>query len=354
MRKSYLVCIISILVISLMLGGCGQKQTADTNSSAQKQQVYELNFQSDYMESHPTVVNVFKPWIEEVKKRSNGRLVINYYNPNALCPTEKTYDSVVAGIIDIGAVPMPFTPDKFPLGELLDLPFIVPNSEAGSLLIWKLFETTPEWRDQFKDVKVLWQWVSAPVQLHTVAKPVRTLEDIKGLRILSPTPSDVETAKILGASPIKVLPPDMYIALQRKSADGTFIPVAPVKSLKLDEVTKYHTMLNIRVTPFYAVMNVDTWNSLPDDLKNILIDTTGTKMAQACGVSLDEGAARDVERIKEQGNTFIEFNPEEKEKLIKAVEPLYEEKLKQLEAKGYSNARQIFENIKQLAEKYSK
>ena len=61
----------------------------------------ELRFTSVYIDRHPVVQNAFIPWMEEIKKRTNGEVVITYFNPGTICPNGEMFSAVRSGAVDI-------------------------------------------------------------------------------------------------------------------------------------------------------------------------------------------------------------------------------------------------------------
>ncbi len=355
MKKAIALMAAFVLSCSLVLSGCGgQKTEPKAAAPADDQKVIELSFVGDYMEAHPTVVNGWKPWMKEVGEKTGGKLKINYFNPNTLCPIKELYASTVAGTVDIAAGYCGNTPGKFPVNELLELPLIAPSAEAGSLLVWEMYKKYPEWRDEFKDTKLLWQWTSATFQLHTTKKLVKSLDDLKGMKIIGWTPRMLETIKLLGANPVEITGPDSYLALQRGMADGVMCPLAPVRSYKISDAAKFHTIVDLSVGPFYGVMNKARYDGLPPEVKKVLDETTAEKMAQVCGKTLDQGAVADAKWLKENGHTFHVLSAEEKKRWLEAVRPLHEKWVKEMEAKGFKNARAMLEDALRLGEELGK
>jgi TRAP-type C4-dicarboxylate transport system substrate-binding protein len=316
--------------------------------------VYNLNFTTAYMDKHPTVQNGFIPWMKEVERLSNGRLKITYFNPNTLAPVNETYNATVSGMIDIGSGFPSQTPGKFPLADAISLPMIAPGAEAGSLLIWDIYQKFPSWQAEYKDVKLLWQWASATFQLHTRPKLVRSIADMKGLRIIGWSPDALEMIKSFGANPLQIGPTDTYLALQRGMADGVMCPLAPVRSYKISDATKYHTIIDISIGAFWAGMNKELWNEMPADLQQIFIDTTGGKLARVCGQTLDAGAKADAEWLKSQGHEFYLVSDSEKEEWFSCIKHMHEKWVKEKEADGLKSARAILDEAVRLGKEYAK
>ena len=313
-----------------------------------------LRAASEYNDRHPTVRNGWFPWIEDLKEKTDGGLTIQFFNPNALVPQREAYDALVSGIADMVFNVTWRNQGKFPLADVIALPMLFNGSEAGSLTIWDLYQAFPEWREEYKDMKLLWQWTSATVNLHTKNKPVRTLADLRGLKIIGWNPRSVEMIRALGANPIEMGPPDTYLALERGMADGVVCPIAPMRAFKITDATKYHTIIDLNLDSFYAGINWRKWNTLPEEYQKLLEETTGRRMAQISGKTLDEGAINDAEWMKSQGHTFYVLPKDEKEKWRAELKYLDDQWIKSMEGRGYRNAREIYEKTVKLAETYSR
>jgi TRAP-type C4-dicarboxylate transport system substrate-binding protein len=136
-------------------------------------------------------------------------------------------------------------------------------------------------------------------------------------------------------------------------ADGMAMPIAPLKSFKITDVAKHHTIIDALVDPFYGAINKEKWNSLPPDLQKILTDTTGAKLAQACGLTLDQGSINDANWMKSEGHTYYTLSAAEKKKFRDSVQKKHEEFVKELDGKGLKIAKEIREEIVKLGEMYS-
>lgn len=335
MKKTALVLVVFMLIFSLVLGGCGGQEPADKQGGEEKSNdtVYELNMVSPYMDKHPSIVNGLVPWMAEMEEKSGGRLKFNYYNPNTLVPDKDVYDSTISGMVDFGLSYVAYSPGRFPLNSVMELPLIAPSAEAGSLVTWELYNKFPEWQKEYQETEMLFQWASATYNLHTKNKQVKTLEDLKGMKIIGWSPDILNIIKHLGANPIEVTSLDTYMAIERGTADGVLCPLAPLKSYKISDAAKYHTIIDISVGPFYGVMNKEVFNSMPEDLQKLMKEETSTKLCTVFGKTLDEGAAADAQWMKEQGHEFYVVPDEEKARWFKAIEPIHDEWVKKYGSK---------------------
>lgn len=322
--------------------------------SARSAEVVNINFASEYGPPHPSIKNGIMPWIEKVKEMSGGRLVINYFAPNALTPQREHFAATVSGAVDMAFSPQGFTPGKFPLADVLALPMVFSSAESGSLTTMKLYNTFPNFKAEYSDFKFLWMHVSALFELHTTKKLVKTLEDLQGMKIIVWHPTAREMAKALGANPVEQTPGDTYLALERGMADGVLCPLAPIREKKISDSAKYHTMFGLFANSFWGAMNQKKYDSLPADLKKIIDDTTGENMSRTFGRTLDEGAAKDEIAFKKEGHTFYYLPPQEKQRWIDKVSGIHQEWVKKMEAKGIGNAAEIRKETIRLAKELAK
>jgi TRAP-type C4-dicarboxylate transport system substrate-binding protein len=313
------------------------------------EKVYVLKCVSVYPSTHPSIVHGVMPWIEELKQKSKGRLIVQFYEPNTLCPMDEAWTAVKSGIADIA-----FHANRslFPLSDVVAMPFMFKSAEAAALTLWEMINEFPEMAVEYKGAKLLWAFTSAEYQLHTKKIKVSKLSDIKGKKIIVWTPNGRKYAAALGAVPVAITPLDTYMALQRSMADGVFCPLAPMRSYKTDEVTKYHNIINFSQDPFWGAMNINSFEKLPPDLQKLLLDTCGTPMARLFGKTLDDGDTAAIKYLKSKGHVFIDIPENEIAGWRAQVTSVYEAWIKDMEGRGYKDARKMFETAQKLSKKY--
>ena len=348
MKRLFLRLTLVMVIASLALFSMSAQALA---SGGKK---FEINFSSEYWPKHPTIVNGYLPMFEEMKKKTGGRLAIQYYAPKVLTPNREHFVATANGVVDMAFAPQGFTVGKMPLAKLSSLPLMFDSSVAGSLTVWELYKRFPEWKAEYDGIKTLWHHVSALFELHTVKKTVRTLEDLKGMKIIVWLPMVRNLATALGANPVEVNPHDTYLSLQRGMAEGVICPIAPMRSMKITEVTKHHTLLGLAVDSFWGGMNIPKFNSMPADLKKVFMGYMGDHIARVSGKTLDDGAARDTKWMKNNGHTIYPLPAAEKKRWLAKVRHMHEGYVKEMEGKGYKNARKIYDTAVQLSAEFQK
>jgi TRAP-type C4-dicarboxylate transport system substrate-binding protein len=178
----------------------------------------DLKFSSPWPPQHPQHTMVIKPWGDKIEKLSGGRVKVTLFPGQALGKAADHYDMAAKGICDIALTNPMYTPGRFHLLSAFWLPFMVTTAEDTSVALWETYEKY--FQNEFKDVKVLWMYVHAPGQIFTREKPIKTLADLKGMKIRATNPSVQESLKLLGASPVAIPVPDVYNALERGVVDS--------------------------------------------------------------------------------------------------------------------------------------
>ncbi|MBI5440534.1 MAG: TRAP transporter substrate-binding protein [Deltaproteobacteria bacterium] len=269
---------------------------------------------------------------DEVKKRTNGRVEINYSPGGTLLSPVKMYQGVVQGIADLGFSHTAYTRGRFPVTETLDLPLGFTSGYVAT-------EVSNDFYNKFKpkewdDVHALYFATSGPLVIHTIAKPVRTLEDLKGLKIRA-TGQMADTIKVLGATPVPLEMPDVYESLRKGVIDGVAVDLSTLKYWKFAEVVKNVTaswQVGSGYT-FYFVINKAKWNALPPDVQKVFTEVAAEakdKQARLWNEMDIEGK----EALKAAGGQLINLAQAEGDRWDKAADPVIVQYKKDMVAKG--------------------
>jgi TRAP-type C4-dicarboxylate transport system substrate-binding protein len=245
-----------------------------------------------------------------------------------------------------------------PLADVITLPFMpIPSAEAGSAVLWQLYEKYPSLAKSFAANHIQLLWTSDPYFIITSKKQVKTLEDIKGLKLRTIGGPPVDQLKALGAVPMMIPMPDCYLNLQKGVIDGMGAPWEAIEDNKLMEAVKYYTYVPLYVGYFSIAWNRDKWNSLPPDIQNAIMKNCGGLVGSKYGGynMFDTAAKEGPALVKKEGLPIIEYTlpPDEVEKWRKiAGEPIWEAWTKKMESSGYTEAREILNTTLNLIKAY--
>ena len=292
-------------------------------------------------------------WSDNLEKQSGGRIAVKRFPGAQMGPVQQHYDFARTGQADVAWFLHGATPGRFPLTELVQLPYLVGSAEIGTKVL-----NDPELRAKYLDaehrgVKVLLLFTHQPGNVHTTKKAIRTVEDMKGLRIRFASPTIRDFVAALGGTPVGVLPTEQVEQLQKGTIDGVFIDYGGAGiAFKMGGILKYSTEMYSYVSSFGMGMNEDFWNKLPPDLKDLVMKSM-TGVEQEIGQAWDGLDVPGKKAIMDGGAEAIRLSADENAKFRKIGAEVAEAKVKELEGKGMP-ARAIHTTMKSLAEKHAK
>jgi TRAP-type C4-dicarboxylate transport system substrate-binding protein len=291
-----------------------------------------------------------------VEKRTKGKYILDvaYFPAGTLLASADIFGGVTKGIADIGWSNPGINPGLFPVMATLSQPGIAPaiNAYANSLTWWEFYNKFKP--KELDSVKVL-QWSSVgPGWIHS-KKPIRSAEDIKGLKIRVIGPQ-VEAMKILGAEPVGLPSAEMYLAASKGVIDAALIPMGAVQTFKLDEVFSYSTC----VPPLYnegkyCVMNWDKWKSLPKDLQAAFeaVAATGESVDLVGRIWSRLDPDMTIEQYLPKKHQLIYLPEAETRKLRELMRPIRNKYVATLNQKGFPGEEMVSAGG-EIVEKYNK
>ena len=290
-------------------------------------------------------------WCKEVEKRTNGRVKIQYFPGQTLTKATQNYDGVVQGLSDLGLCLFAYTRGRFPVMEVVDLPLGYPSGMAATMVVNDVYNKFKP--KELDDVAVMYLHAHGPGLLFTKKKPVKKMDDMKGLKLRAHG-TTAKVVKALGGTPVAMPMPELYQSLQKGVVDGAMYPMEVNKGWKMAEVVEYGTLdYPIAYTSsFYVVMNKDKWASLSDEDKKI-IEEINKEWIPKHGKAWDESDKEGRAYFLSKGGKLIELSKEEGDKWKAAVAPVIEEYAVDADKKGLPG-KELVEYTEKSLEKYSK
>lgn len=289
---------------------------------------------------------------DDWSKATGGRVKYTFYPGQALVTAAQTYDATIGGQVDLTWSMAGYNPGRFPLVEGMELPFILPNSAlAASQIVQEVYDQFPEIQKEFSEVHFLGMGVFAPRQIMTKNKPVRALEDLKGLKIRISGSSASAIISALGGVPVSMAPGEAYTALQTGTLDGVLWEWGGYATYKLQEVTKYATTVNIQSPAIYFFMNQKKYDNLPADMKKALDDVGGLITAKRNGTLFDEVDQLSLNDLKKSTIEYITLTDTEKAKWVAATKPVTDKWVVDMNAKGLPGQKML-DAIATISKKY--
>ena len=218
--------------------------------------------------THFVVKNVYDPFAAQISEKTGGAVTVKVYMGGELGPgPAEQYSRAVDGVTDIAFGLPGYTASNFPKTLLTELPGVI-SADTGTT---RMNANVEMLSDEYKRVVLLGIWNNAPNIIFTANKPVRTLADLKGLKIRVPSRNAGLVVEAWGASPVSMPAPEIYNAMQTGVIDGAMTDATTLGAFKLAEVTKYITTgMDTTISSFFLIMNRDSFEALSEDQQKVV------------------------------------------------------------------------------------
>lgn len=301
-------------------------------SSPNAAEVIKLKFANYFPPTHMNSVIMGK-YCEELNKKLAGKVELTQYTGSTLLSAPKMAAGVAGGIADIGLSNLSYTRGRFPVMEIMELPHGFPSAWiAGHVANDFYSKYQPK---DFDAYQVLMLSTSPINVVQTISKPVKTLDDIKGLKLRG-TGRLGDIVKALGATPIPIETPDLYDGMKRGVIEGAYLPLETMKGFKTGELIKYVTA-SWRIGSaycFYVAMNKQKWGSLPGDVQKAMMDFS-KQFVERWTLEWNNIDIEGKDFFMKQGGQIVTTPDADNPKWIKAVQPVVDDYKKDLVAKGH-------------------
>lgn len=301
---------------------------------------------STFLPPSNVMVKEFERWGAELAEKSDGRLTLEIFNSAQMGPPPQQYDLVRTGVADISYALHGFTPGRFPLTEIAYLPNLFSSAEQGSRALSAM---VPEYlADEHRGTKLLYIVAAPPIGILSKDVEIDSAEALKGLRIRHPGSVIAASLTAAGAVPAAVPPGEMGDALDKGVIDGIATTVEAAAAFNFAEMIGYKNDINVGTGTFSLVMNPDSYAALPEDLQNLIDETTGAAASERIGQIYDDTEAQAWEAHKDHIKV-IAMSDAEKDKLNAVLTEFANGMISDLDAKGHP-ASAFYQDLKAALE----
>ena len=308
---------------SVVLAGC-----ADRANDA-----VVLRYASPYGPGHP-FSRADKAWMQYVEQRSNGRVRVQPFWGGSLMDESEGVRELAAGVADAAFVAPIYTRAgmHFIRGQT---PFYdgAVDMHLQNRVFLALWDTYPALRAELDAVVPLIVTGGSTQDIMTVRRPIRSLDDLRGLRLRAPMEVTALLEK-LGVDAEFMPMGEVYTALAKGTIDGVVAPQDTLRALRFADVVKYCTIVSLGRGAYYSrAMNRTAWNRLSADLQQV-IDDSRAVWSEAAIAELTAAADLGHTYAIERGVEFIELPPEDIGKVRTLYAEMAGEKADELERIG--------------------
>jgi len=299
--------LVRILFIGLVLA-CGCRPASDTR---------ELSLAHFLPANHPLDEAVFAPFSQKLAQLSGGKLTVRQFPAGALNSSAPAqYSILLGGVADIALAIPAYTADLFPRTDLIAYPGICKTTRDCTEAMLRARQVLePEYR-----ARVLALWSNAAPVLLTRNTPVRTLEDMRGLKIRVSTRSAIPFIEALGASAVMQPGTVVHQSLATGVIDGVAVSPSGIVTFQLHEPAGYlTTWLPASGLPFVLLMNQEVYDGLSPEARGWVDEAADVSLSMAGAVAYERAGAEGVRLAEEAGVEIIDLPKSEKHRFERAI-----------------------------------
>jgi TRAP-type C4-dicarboxylate transport system substrate-binding protein len=297
-------------------------------------QAQELRLSTFVPPVHVIYREIITPWAADVAKATNGEVKVTLYPSLQLGgkPPE-LFRQVVQGVVDMTFTLPGYTSPAFPRTQMIELPGLKPDGIAATNMMWDLLD--PYLAPEYEGTKVIALWGAEDAGIMTRAKPIRSLDDIKGMRLRAPSAAQAKQIEVMGGVPVATPITEVYPGLERGVFDGAMLPFSVIVDFRLGEVAKYYTIAGplFGRSSFLIAMNKRKYDSLSASSRAAIDRLSGRSLSLKATEVYIKRAAQGVESVRGKGEV-IHLSAAEQKRISDTLRPIVAEWIKESEAKG--------------------
>jgi TRAP-type C4-dicarboxylate transport system substrate-binding protein len=288
-----------------------------------------------------------KEWCGLLEQKTAGKVKCNIL-PRGVAAPPGTFDAVRNGLADLSYTVQGYTPGRFVLTQMAEVPFLGDQSEPVSVAFQRMYDKHPAFAAEHQGVKVLAVFTHGPGIVFNTKRPISKIDDLSGLKFRVGGGMVNEIAKTLGVNVTLKPAPESYELLSTGVMDGTLFPAESVESFKIDKIVKHATAFpgGLYNTAFVFMMNPATYDKLPPEGRKAVDELSGEVAARMFGRSWDKVDRRGLAFMQAAGVQFTKADPA----FVKAVKDrtavVEDNWAKAAEAKGLKDAKKVLADFR--------
>lgn len=362
--QQYIRSVTAVAVLGLILTACGNG--ADTTAPEEPAETaaptatdgdtpaaaeitgpeVTLTLGHPFPASHPIQVGAIEPFIEEVAEATNGTVTIEIVPGGGLGPAPATYENTAIGAQDMGWALHGYTPGRFPLTEVVEIPFTFESATEATDALWTLYEEFPEMQEEYGDVHVLGLWTHDVGDLWTSDTQITTIDDVRGLTLRAPGPMQNQLITELGGSPVGMPAPELFDALERGVINGLMIANSGLESFNLYPVLDYGVQCNCYVAAQFLVVSQDAWDELSPEQQAAVDEVGRRNLSMRAAEVYDEEYQLVADKLAEEGIELTVLEGEELDRWQEAGDAVAQS---WIDAAEDAPRQEMFDRLQELA-----
>ncbi|MDN5925639.1 MAG: TRAP transporter substrate-binding protein [Hyphomicrobiales bacterium] len=290
---------------------------------------------------------VLKPWMAEIEKVTEGRVKVEWL-PKAVGSAAAQFDVIRDGLADMSIILPGYTPGRFPLMEIGELPLLADDPAVLSPVFERIYEKHLEKLEPFKGTRLLTIWASTPTQIVTSKGIVQDVSELAGLKMRAPSNTAVEEMEKLGIVPVQKPVSEMYELASSGIVDGTFFPLSPIVDWKVDKILKYVTKVpgGMGQSVLAILVNQAKWDSIDEKDRQAIMAISGEKLSRQVGEEYAKGEIAARETLLAEGVKIEDASPQLRQQIKDALAPVDQAWIEKAKSKGLDDAAAVLDDFR--------
>jgi TRAP-type transport system periplasmic protein len=297
----------------------------------------ELRLHTFVGPNHIIYTTILEPLAAQIEAETNGELKLTLYPSMQLGGgAPELIRQAQEGTVDMVFSLPGYTSAQFPRTQMMELPSLATDGMAATELMWNLLDgghLDPE----FDGLKVIALWAADDAGLYTRDKPIRTMDDIAGMILRSPSAAQAGQIEKMGGTPVAMPITELYPQLERGVIDGAMVPFTTILDFRMHEVANYYTIPGplFGRSQFTVVMNEASYDALSSEHQAVLDRLTGVELSRKATQAYLDRADESVAFVRaDASKEVIEFSAEEQDRIRATLAPIYNEWIAAMDAQG--------------------
>ncbi|MCQ6275378.1 TRAP transporter substrate-binding protein DctP [Bacillus sp. V3B] len=332
-----------VLILGIALSACSSNEAS--SGSSEEKIVIKM---ADHFPTGHFLLDMTQTFMDRAVELSGGKIKFEYYSGGQLGTINESAGLVKDGAVDIAYALIP-SAGFLPLSSVSTLPNKLTSASDNGKVLDQLIKGPLKEELEKNGLVPILSFVNPPNSVLS-AKKVSAVEDIAGLKLRGSGGVLNLIPGVFNASSVSIGVNDLYESMQRGVADASLMTIASAPSYHLNEVTNHVlTNTNFGMTTQLYAMNLDKWNSLPEDVQEALAKA-GKEATESLGTIMLEKEKEAIELFKNEGIEVTQISPEKHKEIVDKLLSLDQHWLKSMEDKGI-DGKKVLEEYRAITEK---
>ena len=325
------------------LASCGVAISA-LAASAETVLTYSTWLPAGYLLNEP----VLKPWSAEVEKVTEGRVKIEWL-PKAVGSAAAQFDVVRDGLADVSIILPGYTPGRFPVMEIGELPLLANDPAVLSPVFYNIYDEYLKAEKPFEGTHLLSIWSSTPTHIVNNVGVTKDMSELEGMKMRAPSATAIAIMNEMGIVPIQKPVSEMYELASTGVVDGTFFPFNPILDWKVQDIFKYVTVVDggLGQSVLAVLVNEAKWNSISEEDRAAIMEISGEKLSRAVGDVYAKGEENAQKTLKEDGVTIEPASDELMAQIKSTLAPIDRAWIEKAEKAGLSDPAAVLQAFRE-------